>query len=140
MAGRTGIVKNKERKQVLDKDYLYGKWSKDMDEDELGKGVDEAQAAGAAALKPKYKGWKSDLAFIEAQKKKKLAAKEAREKKAKYDPNRDKTKKISKRGGKDTTGYAVVQGGSPEAEKYGLPLKKKKTANKKKKRVGRTMY
>ena len=77
MAGRTGIEKKKERKQVLDKDYLYGKWSKEMDEDELGKGVDEAQAAGAAALteKPKYKGWKSDLAFIEAQKKKKEAAK-----------------------------------------------------------------
>ena len=129
MAGRTGIAK---------KGKLYGDWGmSDMEQ-----GIDEAQASGAAALaeKPKYKGWKSDLAFIEAQKKKKLAAKEAREKKAKYDPNRDKTKKISKRGGKDTTGYAVVQGGSPEAEKYGLPLKKKKTANKKKKRIGRTMY
>ena len=40
MAGRTGIVKKKERKQVLDKNYLYGGWSKDMDEDELAHSED----------------------------------------------------------------------------------------------------
>ena len=123
MAGRTGIVKGKERKEVLDKDYLYGEWAKDME-----KGVDEAQAAGAAALtqKPKYKGWKSDLAWLAAQKKKKAAAKAAREKKAKYDPNRDKTKKKSREGGNDPTGYAVVEGGSPEMESYATPKKEKK--------------
>jgi len=64
MAGRTGIVK---------KGKLYGDWGMS----DMEAGVDEAQAAGAAALteKPKYKGWKSDLAWIAAQKKKKEAAK-----------------------------------------------------------------
>ena len=113
MAGRTGIVK---------KGKLYGDWGLS----EMEQGVDEAQAAGAAALteKPKYKGWKSDLAFIAAQKKKKLAAEEKRK-------SERKIKKAT-----DTTGYKVVKGDSPEMESYAPPKKKKV----KKKRVGRTLY
>ena len=135
MAGRTGIVKNKKRKQVLDKDYLYGKWSKDMDEDELGKGVDEAQAAGAAALTPKYKGRKSDLAFIEAQKKKKLAAEKKKKKRQLKKRDKDFMTREIKSGPRNEkvesrTPYKIIKG-----EDYVASKKKKK-----KKRVGRTMY
>ena len=125
------------------KKSLYGGWSKAMD-DEAMMGVDEAQAEMASAVdrtdkrarKPEYKGWKSDLAWIAAQKKKKAAAKAAREKKAKYDPNRDKTKKKSREGGNDPTGYAVVEGGSPEMKSY-APPKKEKKKKKERKVLGR---
>ena len=46
MAGRTGIAK---------KGKLYGDWGMSDMEDQLEKGVDEAQAAGAAALAEKPK-------------------------------------------------------------------------------------
>ena len=104
---------------------LYGKeWSKDMD-DSVMEGVDEAQAAGAAALTPKYKGWKSDLAWIAAQKKKKAAAEKKRK-------SERKIKKAT-----DSTGYKVVKGDSPEIESYGLPKNKKKKERKVLGRVAR---
>ncbi len=123
MAGRTGIAK---------KGKLYGDWGMS----DMEAGVDEAQAAGAAALteKPKYKGWKSDVAWLKKHGKARVSGKK---KKSEYDPDRDKTKKKSREGGNVTTGYKVVTGDSPEMKKYGLP-KKKKAA--KKKRVGRTLY
>ena len=127
MAGRTGIAK---------KGKLYGDWGMSDMEDQLGKGVDEAQAAGAAALaeKPKYRGRKSDLAWLKKHGKARVSGKK---KKSEYDPDRDKTKKQSRKGGNiDTTGYKVVQGDSPEMESYAPPKKKKA----KKKRVGRTLY
>ena len=138
MAGRTGIAK---------KGKLYGDWGMSDMEDQLEKGVDEAQAAGAAALaeKPKYRGRKSDLAFIEAQKKKKAAKKKKQSGSQRSDRDKFKTSEAYmtreiKKGPRNEKvasrePYKVVKGDSPEIESYGLPKKKAK-----KKRVGRTLY
>ena len=129
MAGRTGIAK---------KGKLYGDWGMS----DMEAGVDEAQAAGAAALteKPKYKGWKSDLAFIKAQKKKKAAKKKRQSGSQRSDRDKFKTDKGTgystreiTQGGKviSREPYKVIQGDT-------LVPRKKKAA--KKKRVGRSMY
>ena len=35
--GIADIIKKRQRKRKLDKEFLYGKWSKDMDEDDIGR-------------------------------------------------------------------------------------------------------
>ena len=124
MAGRTGIAK---------KGKLYGDWGMS----DMEAGVDEAQAAGAAALteKPKYKGWKSDLAFIAAEKAKKLAAEKKDKKRQLKKRDKDFMTREVKSGPRNEevesrTPYKVIKGEDYEASK-----KKKK-----KKRVGRSMY
>jgi len=124
MAGRTGIAK---------KGKLYGDWGmSDMEQ-----GIDEAQASGAAALaeKPKYRGYKSDLAFIAAEKKKKLAAEKKKKKRQLKKRDKDFMTREIKSGPRNEkvesrTPYKVIKG-----EDYVASKKKKK-----KKRVGRTMY
>jgi hypothetical protein len=87
---------------------LYGDWEADMGQEE-----------------PEYKGYKSDIAFMKAQKKKKAAA----------DKKRKSERKIKK--ATDSTGYKVVEGDSTEIESYGLPKNKKKKARKVLGRVAR---
>ena len=121
MAGRTGIAK---------KGKLYGDWGmSDMEQ-----GIDEAQASSAPA-KPKYRGYKSDLAFIAAEKAKKLAAEKKKKKKQLKKRDKDFMTREVKSGPRNEevesrTPYKVIKG-----EDYVASKKKKK-----KKRIGRTMY
>jgi len=92
---------------------LYGDWEADMGQEE-----------------PEYKGYKSDIAFIKAQKKKKAAARKKKLKEVKI-------KKATNTAPKAGTEYKVIKGDSPEMETYGLPKKKKKKARKVLGRVAR---
>ena len=109
---------------------LYGDWEADMGQEE-----------------PKYKGYKSDIAFMKAQKKKKAAKKKKQSGSQRSDRDKFKTSEAYmtreiKKGPRNEKvasqePYKVVKGDSPEIESYAPPKKKKKKARKVLGRVAR---
>ena len=95
---------------------LYGDWEEDMGQEE-----------------PKYKGYKSDIAFMKAQKKKKAAKKKKqsgsqRSSKDKFQTSEAYLTREIKQGDKVVSRepYKVIQGDSPEMKSYAPPKKEKK--------------
>ena len=88
--GIADIIKKRQRKRKLDKEFLYGVWSKDMDEDDIERSgyapLEKRAKTGSEGYRnmsgeslveegkkkkknkkradSPYKGWKSDVAWL----------------------------------------------------------------------------